>query len=983
MATTSNLYPRTISGHTNDTIPYRKLLNHSNILSSSTVYSSTTDRNCAQWGANYADRHKNCNPTDTLRNYCQAIAGKNGSRKRPTTIRVTDYRANIPTNANVSNIKVEYYYYKGSYSSETAHGEFSAPKITMLGVSGLSKTGTAPAKESASNSSKLRSVNFAVNLKGSDVNKTGFGVEFNLPANSNTNPCYIRIAYIRIVLTYTAESYTPKITITPTSGQFGNKFTATLTVTDVNKVKASGTVQCQVTIPSGLVASAKSVQGNYNNGIWNAQLNNYTAQLVLELTSTGVNQTGNRIVTLKELFGNSTATASVTLNGVTYLPSCNLTNNVLEVSTSDDTENKVHLNIKVKTSSPANTTITVNITIPEELRVTDSTIRSKIVNDVYTINSWDANREHYISIPIRGLMPNDEKTPYKIKVSSPYFTNSYSYDVFVYRPESTGGLYYTSFRLTNFSYDNMEDGKKYIFYCLGKYVGTEIDKSAKNLRTTLLNGEAPIWSEQIKLKDQWVALICEFTYNNSYPVEIQLYGDYVDFNVKGEPHFANFCLVDADKWYGYEYPVFHLNPIYNLLNNSTEWASLIFTPEKPRKTTKHYLHTFDYKNLLEAEKVIIHGISVEFDTDFDEQTGLQLGIGKKGSNVNYFAFESTSITPDTTHVVFGGKYENWGIPYVELQKFLPDLEITLELDNDCEEEETDYEAKVTNVMVTVYFSDDIGNECGFSIDDVHCKYLNIKWKNGKIPEGSNFTINNLVIEGGDGEEATRANIRSKNIGIDVGFEDESFSEAQILKDYVTKYFTPRRDRLDRPIPKKISFDYQPDRYYNYIIDKAYDWEPEGNGYSGPVNLIIPEGVGTSKTNVINQEKGTIKGNGKVKPLILISKTYENNLPVEDRKIVVKDSVSGQQIILRGPELDKLGPETLLLIDCENLLIHYKNKFIKIDEKTEAEEEIEEWKILDLECIDVSSQFFILQERFNFEVGLKGCIIKNITYYNTY
>jgi len=992
------LYPNSISGHTNDTIPYRKLLNPNNIKTS-----STSSANCSQWGANKTDVHNGCNPSNTLRNYCQGIAGKNGSRKRPATIKVTDYRANLPANANVSNVKVEYYYYKGSYSSETSHAEFSAPKITMIGVSGLSKTGTAPVKESGDTSSRLRSVNFPVNLKGADVSKTGFGVEFNLPANTNTNPCYIRIAFIRIILTYTAESYTPKITITPTSGQYGNKFLATLTVTDVNKVKSSGTLQCSVTIPSGLTTPVvKSVQGSYSGGVWNAQLNNYSAQLVLELTSSGPTQTGNRTVTLKELFGNNSVSASIRLDPVTYTPSCNLTNNTLEVSKTDDTENISHLNIKVKTSSPANTTITLNIIIPEGLIIVGDVLRQKIVNGVYTINPnppgnnsinpWDANREHYISIPIRGVIPNDEETPYKVKVSSPNFTNSYSFDIFVTRPESTGGLYYTSFRLTNFSYDNMKDGKKYVFYCLGKYEGTQIDKSAKNLRAVVINGEAPIWSEQINLKNgEWVALICEFTYNNTYPVEIQLYGDYIDWEYEGDPYFANFCLVDADKWYGYEYPVFHLDPIYNLLNNSNEWASCIFTPEKPRKTTKHYLNTFDYKNLLEAEKIIIHGISVEFDTEFDEQTGLQLGIGRRGSNVNDFAYESTSVSPDTTHVIFGGKYENWGIPYAEIQKFLPDLEITLELDNDCDKKEIDYEVKVNNVMVTVYFSDDVGNECGFSIDDVHCKYLNINWKNGKIPEGSNFTLNNLVIEGGDGEEVTRANIRNKNISLDIGFEDESFSETQILKDYVVKYLTPRRDRLDRPIPKKISFDYQPDRYYSYVIDKAYDFEPDGNGYKGPVNLIIPDGVGTSKTIVTNQEKGTIKGNGKVKPLILIRKTYENNLPDEDRVIVVKDSVSGQQVILRGSGLDKLGSDALLLIDCENLLVHYKNKYIEINAETGEEKEIEKWELLDLECVDVLSQFFILQERFNFEQikeqgveeGTRGCNIENITYYNKY
>ena len=66
--------------------------------------------------------------------YQYAIAGRNGSRKHPSTIRGSKFNFTVPDTAKISSIIVEYRYRKMQYSSpigQTAHGSFGNPTIRM------------------------------------------------------------------------------------------------------------------------------------------------------------------------------------------------------------------------------------------------------------------------------------------------------------------------------------------------------------------------------------------------------------------------------------------------------------------------------------------------------------------------------------------------------------------------------------------------------------------------------------------------------------------------------------------------------------------------------------------------------------------------------------------------------------------------------------------------------------------------------------
>ncbi|MDR1018673.1 MAG: phage tail family protein [Lachnospiraceae bacterium] len=951
---TKTVEPRRISNVNGNDIPYRAMTNVSALTPGAS--------GVATWGSS--------NPGSSYQN---AIAGKNGSRRCPSRIDCTNYQAELPANARVTAIGVQYHYDKVSYSSETAYPDIRSPTIDLLGVNVGAKTGNAPPRATASN--KTFSVSWTgLNLKGSDVNKTDFGVAFKLPCNRNDDPGYIRMSYLRVVITYVAENYIPTITSSPQSAVYGNKFTATFKIKESNKAIPSANVSAQITIPSGLqIVRVISVNGSFNssNKTWTAKTSNYSATLQLEL-STISNSTGAK--NLKITIGSNSSQKTITILPITYSCSATISGNTLEIpSNNPDEAQTLYLNLNFGKNSPIDfyTSINININIPDSLQISDSNISSKIVGGVYTIqanntnNGW-INNKNTLTIPLIGVTEGE----YDITISSPNITGSYTFHVIVTMPEPTSGLYYGAFQLPQFSYDNMIDGETYVFGCFAKYNGNNIINGAKNLKIVCLNGDSVSWSEKVTSVDTWEFLEIEFEYNSMFSVEIQMYGDYLDYG-NGTPLFSNFILMEKSYYNDkYQTPALFLEPLENLLETSEEESSLMFEPPEKISSTEHYLSDFNLTPLKEAHNIKIQGLAVEIDVDFEQETGVTVGLGTKGEK-KYFYESSSNVSPETYHLTFGGKYENWTIPFKDLPEFLNNVELVLQLDDD-HELDNPCEIKINNISLVIYYSEDIATQCGFSIDDIHCKYFNINWLNNKLPEGAEWDVNLLKIDGGDGAEATRANIKDKSIELEIEFEEDNFKDLQNLKDYVIDYFTPLRDRLNKPIPKKLVFDHQDDRYYSYILNNTIDLESTGGSLKGSVELVIPDGLSRSLNLVRSEDVGNVKSLSKVEPVVeLILGANPDKKPV-----VVKEAYTGQKVILTGrdlgqlsvsePDLNRLASGTRIRIDSENLVVSYK--------------ENEEWKLLPIENIDLSSTFFIIQNDFDFKSESEYCTINEVSYY---
>ena len=961
----------------------------------------------AQWGASPGGQHVGCNANNTLRNYCKAIGGKNGSWHTPETIEL-DYKAGLPDNANVSQIAISYEYARRDYSNGNAHGTFAAPTIKLSGT-GISFTGNAPPKQTMTTYTKTTSVN----LTGKKVND--MTLTFNLPKNTSTNPCYILIRNITVKITYLTAKYTPSITLpSPLKAvPYGETIRVNFGLKDTNNAVPSATISTAVTIKSGfkvdkVVSSdgTATISGNVIN--WNASTKNYNANLIVDLTPLLPSSSGNHQINFKENNGGTSDDKYITAESVKY--SCNgvLSIPSIQKCVREPCE-ETKLTLIFKTSSKLNTSISTNINIPPGLKVKSST-PGNINNGVYSFSSWDSSRQHTLVITLTG---NNVGT-HTININSAFFTEVLQFPVTITEWEPPidpveGGVYYTALRADTFTQNMLEDGKEYTFSCLMKYDGERLYNGAKNLRMAVLNGETPVWSEQLSQLNKWEELKAEFIANTANPLEFQFFGDYG--NIKGIPQVANPCIIKTDKYSGYEYPIFTLQPLENLLNGSDLYASLTFDPPEKKGSSWHYLSSWNIEDLLASENIIIQGIGLEFDCEFDKDVGVTVGLGEFGNlaDTDEVYKQSKIIKKDETHVVFGGKYKNWGVPYKDLKDFLNRIEATIKL-----EERFDgispFEVSVKNVALRIYYGPDVSDGCGFSIDGTHSKYFSIKWNNGTIPQGANFDVNTLIIKGGDGETNTGAYIRNKVIQIDFTFDSDTFQDLQTLKNIVIDYLTPQRDRTNQFIPKRIVFDHEPNIYYEYILDDTIEMVPDGNSYKCSAKLIIEKGLATSVLPVTNTQQGNIDSYTRISPIITIMKQTDNlqeesyidkdpfgketKYPVGS--IVVKDSITKQTVILSGNYIqgDKIqGPGsrselkdgTIIRIDSENYEVHFLEKNETDENDTLEKDEIpekkhdERWRLIPQHNISMISTFFELKGQFNFKNSV-GCSVREIEYH---
>lgn len=498
-----------------------------------------------------------------------------------------------------------------------------------------------------------------------------------------------------------------------------------------------------------------------------------------------------------------------------------------------------------------------------------------------------------------------------------------------------------------------------------------------------------------------------------------------DYN--GVVDYSNISLIHKDFYTTYEYPFFALQPYEDLLNHSDRYATLQFHSENNDESTKHYFTDFNGAENL-PEGAMILGLSVEFDVEFDESTTIEVGLGPKDrlpsevvdcpntdeNDCSPYWFESVvvpAINPDTDepvqHVEVGGKFYNWGVPFKDLNEFIKKARLIVKFVQDykIEGDVTSYSIAVANPCLRVYYDIDPQDDCGFSIDGVHSKYYGIDWRQGEIPQGANFDINTLIIEGGDGESATRANVRRKQIHLDFYFEAENWKSAQIQKDAIVKYFYPKRDRKNKPIMKKIVFDYDPNKYYEYYIEGEMAMTPAGDGYEAGIDLIIPNGMAYSILNTRKSTAGSIESNKKVEPIIEVRMNWRNMDDDESTaywkgvdtmnnpcsypigSMIIQDVRSKQCIILTFDddlmsETGRLrGTNTLFRIDNRTFDVYYR--------KRNYESSSWEWVQFPIENVSLGSTFFRLQDNFNFDKGgygkpgCIGCDVERVIYLNEF
>lgn len=920
-------YPSNASNVQGNTIPYKACEDLNNIKSN--------NDSVAHWGR--------ANPG---RRFINAIAGKNGSRPNPSYLTLSNFQINIPDNAKVTSISVQYAYRKMNYSankSERAHASFGGPVITLKPL-GVKKIGNAPPR----NNFGYYSTRFDVNLRGKDVNKANFTVLFDIPGNTNTEPAYIEMKYLRVIVIYTAKNYVPSLNISPSELMYGENATISCNIQETTGMVASERVSTNLIIPSSLKATGLSSTSP------SIMTQNGKGKLTFSVTPSSASVEGPFNIKFTE---NATShSAQKTL--IVKKPNVKVTgfeliNKEVEVST-DTKKNTTILDFSISTPAPTTCILLFDFS---GLQYEGMTLSA---NNTITINpaDWVQSGDEYIyskSITVYGTEIKD----YVISMTSGAFIDTYSQTLSVVIP-ALSQPYYTILNLNDFTLENLKDGEKYVFSCIGRVMNADtIVNGVKNNRAAVVNGKVEVLTNKISGTGLWEELKCEFTYDKNNPIWIIFYGNYIEYNL-GHVEYGNLCLIHADRYNGYEYPIFTFNPLKNLILDG-DYANALLEPPELAITTKHFFTEWNWQGIEESD-VLIHGIEISGDISTTSPVNVICGLGSVNDDELNYTLDSAFISEDKTSFKLGGKFKTFGLKFTELNKLLPDLRFFMQVD-DAFDNITPFNVDVKNINLSIYYTLNNGEDCDFYINGIPCRYYLIRMNpETEINHGANFDAQTYKVEGADGEYPTRINITENTINLKFYIMGDDFEDSTELLEYVTEFLYPERDHLDNPVLKAISFFFDKEHCYDYYIADAIESTAIPGGYECSVDLVVPAGLKRTVEKVRKSFAGTITAIGKIKPEIYFYKMITEN-DVDEIQLI--ESFSGRILTLTGEFIQNIPEFTNFKVDCENRRVYYKND--------------DDWFLVDSNNIGIDSEFFILDNEYNFESSV-NCKVTSVLYH---
>lgn len=218
-----------------------------------------------------------------------------------------------------------------------------------------------------------------------------------------------------------------------------------------------------------------------------------------------------------------------------------------------------------------------------------------------------------------------------------------------------------------------------------------------------------------------------------------------------------------------------------------------------------------------------------------------------------------------------------------------------------------------------------------------------------IPRGTDNDVNYSDITGADGKYATRLNIKEKTIKLKFNIVSECLDFSNDLMDRIINWMSNERDKYNKPIPKSLIFDLDPDKQYNYIMEKPISADRKFEDFECEAELVIPDGVAESVNPIVTGMVGTNNGITRVFPVIqLICDGSE--------EIVINELFEDQTMTVHN----QFTENTILLLDT-------KNKTLTDTDGTDY-----------TTYIDINSDRMILNNQYDFSATI-GATVQSITF----
>ena len=469
-----------------------------------------------------------------------------------------------------------------------------------------------------------------------------------------------------------------------------------------------------------------------------------------------------------------------------------------------------------------------------------------------------------------------------------------------------------------------------------------------DLTDSQIYSNAEYWGNTVTNVNEYQSINTEFTYNENYPLYILVTGDYPEGNPSNTSvKFTEPVIIESTHYEGWEQNGNYPNPIDDIILNdgsTSEWSYGIY---------ENGSGIILYDLPLEEEfgtgtDLAIRGIEV---TGNIEQT-TRLTVYATLTNPDGQTGTRSIIIDDTdTELHIGGLGDLWNFTTLDLTK-LEDWQITLETSNTLTE--TEGNLNIGDLQIIFYIEQIETQEINCYVEGEDLRYYGAFLENVKIPEGLETDTQYLSIDGTDTNDVYRQNIREKTIEIDFTLDQCDLTTATTMLRQLTQLLTNKRDKYNRPIPKRIEFTHYPDVYFEYIMQEPLDNTIDLSSYTVKAKLVIPSGTAYKKENTVTATNGYVQGLASINPVITIK---PNGTEIE-----ILETISNQKFNINypGDVSDKL-----IEIDTEDRIA-----WLKTSEDDKDPVNISSY-------VDFNSDWFKLQGEYKFEAT--NAIIRTIDY----
>jgi hypothetical protein len=920
---------------------------------------------------------------------CNKLSASNGSYPYAETLDLLGFNFNIPEGAEITSIKVIYSYRLAPHVTGKQI-KVAAPTVMLKNVAGqmgdTDVKGVTPVTEWRTRTITYDSTNYQMPSRGT-VNKDSFGVEFRFPKNTSSNEGYIFINNVSIVVNYKTPTYTVDLVPSSDTGEYVQTVPFNLEAVCNNPDLMDYTPTVEITVPTGATLTLNGLTSDTFNQIsetvyqWkpytfktgtvqetmtvydastgknktvtvNKKVNAGSTKLALSCT---ISTTGNKTITIQEKYTNN---------------SKNVTVNVLGQATPIIPDTEVPSEKVVY--AVQNSDFTLPVQIPVSMLgttfylVTDKALKIKTGDSYYSVSAGGV-----YEIPTRlfdetGYCELTAKTAVTGIVNIDITHNTlevpetHSLIVKVV-PEGYVAPRFTVLKLTDEEDDRMGDKKNYTVQadmritCLAANIPYFVDYY-RNFRLGVVNSIPATlnlstifnacrnWSDGITVFNQFENESVDFTYHHEYPVYIILTGNYDTTTCNYfEAEFGNLQCIESSRDDGDQviFPV----PIQDIISDSEEDIASLVIPANNNMNNLIFYKLGLSDIFKENTNLAIRGVEVRVHANIDENSILSASLKKPegGSGERSVILYNT----DSVHSI-GGATDRWGFNISEL-KDLNDFELELSISNISGVANNVTIEKVEVIPYYIFYEK---YKVDWFIEGENMAGFNVFLQDVNIPEGIKTSTKRLQIDGTDTNDAFRMNIREKEITVEFDIDECTIEESTATLQDVTELLVTERDRLYRPIAKRVEFSHYPGIYWNYIMEDPIEAEANGASYSCKAKLTVESGTAYTKDDITTGKAGRVAGLAKVNPIITCTPTSDD--------LEITEQFTGQKFTM---SYKNWTTSDIVEIDSRNRKI-----YLHTDDET-----------LDItnDAADWNTDWFLIQNDFLFNES--GCVIQSVTW----